>query len=143
MNFRISRSRNNVLNWIKTTHFSKCIPKTLVGDQLQNLKNDPITMNLVEAPITFPPTYKYNQGTQTFDSSKKQRVPSYTDRILFQSLCKELRKKKKSLDDISETSSIECLVYDSLRSICSSDHKPVYALFAVTVKVEKNGEFNQ
>lgn len=36
-----------------------------------------------EGPLTFAPTYKYDPGTETFDSSAKQRTPSYTDRILF------------------------------------------------------------
>ena len=36
-----------------------------------------------EMPIIFPPTYKYDPGTCNFDSSAKQRQPSWTDRILF------------------------------------------------------------
>lgn len=36
-----------------------------------------------EGPLTFAPTYKYDPGTEMFDSSAKQRTPSYTDRILF------------------------------------------------------------
>jgi hypothetical protein len=36
-----------------------------------------------EMPINFAPTYKYDPGTCTFDSSPKQRQPSWTDRILF------------------------------------------------------------
>ena len=36
-----------------------------------------------EGPITFPPTFKYDPGTDHYDTSTKQRVPSYTDRILF------------------------------------------------------------
>lgn len=36
-----------------------------------------------EKKITFFPTYKFDVGTQEYDSSWKQRVPSYSDRILF------------------------------------------------------------
>ncbi len=35
-------------------------------------------------PVTHPPTFKYEHGTlDTLDASKKQRVPSFTDRVLF------------------------------------------------------------
>ena len=33
-----------------------------------------------EHPIGFRPTYKYDPGTDDFDTSSKQRIPSYTDR---------------------------------------------------------------
>jgi len=36
-----------------------------------------------EGPLIFAPTYKYDPGTEIFDTSAKQRTPSYTDRILF------------------------------------------------------------
>ena len=36
-----------------------------------------------EDAITFLPTFKYNKNSDVYDTSKKQRTPSYTDRILF------------------------------------------------------------
>lgn len=36
-----------------------------------------------EAQITFPPTYKFNQLSSRYDTSAKQRVPAWCDRILF------------------------------------------------------------
>ncbi|KAJ3346573.1 inositol polyphosphate 5-phosphatase [Entophlyctis luteolus] len=36
-----------------------------------------------EAPIHFPPTYKYDNGTTLYDTSEKARCPSWTDRVLF------------------------------------------------------------
>ena len=31
-----------------------------------------------EQPITFPPSYKFDVGTNVYDSSEKQRTPSWT-----------------------------------------------------------------
>ncbi|KAJ1910636.1 Inositol-1,4,5-trisphosphate 5-phosphatase 1 [Tieghemiomyces parasiticus] len=41
--------------------------------------------NYYEAPITFPPTYKFDVGTARYDTSEKRRTPSWTDRILIRS----------------------------------------------------------
>lgn len=56
------------------------------------------------------------------------RVPSYTDRILFQ--------QKVNSDKPDETK-ISCTHYDAINDITSSDHKPVYAMFEV--KLEAGG----
>jgi hypothetical protein len=42
-----------------------------------------------EGKICFPPSYKYDVGSQTFDSSQKSRIPSWTDRILFIDNCSQ------------------------------------------------------
>lgn len=73
-----------------------------------------------EAPITFSPTYKFDKGTSNYDSSEKQRVPSWTDRIVSTSL--------NLAPPLSQYN------YNSVPELEISDHKPVYATFQSRVK---------
>lgn len=61
-----------------------------------------------EAEIKFPPSYSFDLGTDNYDSSEKQRVPSWCDRIIWRS------------GDL-----VTCDYYDCLFDFRSSDHKPV------------------
>ena len=82
------------------------------------IMHDEIISNFKEGEITFPPTYKYDVGTHNFDSSRKQRVPSWTDRILY-------------MDDSNK---VEQLEYSSVPGVSMSDHKPVIGMFSVVTK---------
>ncbi|XP_063708810.1 inositol polyphosphate 5-phosphatase OCRL-like [Culicoides brevitarsis] len=64
-----------------------------------------------EGQIRFKPTYKFKDKVN-YD---KARVPSWCDRILWKS------------DKVFQT------LYDSIPSVCYSDHKPVFAYFLVSL----------
>lgn len=101
--------------------------------------------------------FQYDPGTQHFDTSSKQRAPAYTDRILYkyrqtQGLMSRHHSNHMGvgLNSLHSNNSnnaqsqqhgqqpqqpyIECLLYDSVPSITTSDHKPVWALFKVSIR---------
>lgn len=85
---------------------------------LKVMESDQAFHGFDESQIKFPPTYKFLAQTNRYDRQTR-RVPSYTDRILFRS------KRQRH---------IQCLIYDWLPQLLSSDHKPVYCLFDVLVR---------
>ena len=77
-----------------------------------------------EGQIRFLPTYKFQDGTNEYDYT--ERVPGWTDRILF---------RANNLSDV-----ILCK-YSSIFDAKTSDHKPVYAIFKINFNShEKNKE---
>jgi inositol polyphosphate 5-phosphatase INPP5E len=114
---------------------SFCINFAFVAFRLTSVLADGAAFKgFKEAKIKFPPTYKYDVGTQEFDTSSKQRAPAYTDRILYKYKLPPLGFRRTSALNSegrpnSPPSPIKCIAYDSVQSIISSDHKPVWALF--------------
>ncbi|XP_015588622.1 inositol polyphosphate 5-phosphatase E isoform X1 [Cephus cinctus] len=138
LNFRLAQPREEVIQWVTGTQFPQETPINLQKDQLRTTLNEgAVLRGFEEAPITFPPTYKYDPGTQNFDSSSKQRTPAYTDRILFKG--KGHNKgyiSRVSYDNANsqKDGALECLIYDSVPNICTSDHKPVWGVFKTTIR---------
>ncbi|TKS78666.1 Phosphatidylinositol 4,5-bisphosphate 5-phosphatase A [Collichthys lucidus] len=53
-------------------------------DQLNMAKDsETVLEGFHEGPLKFPPTYKFDVGTDTYDTSGKKRKPAWTDRILW------------------------------------------------------------
>ncbi|XP_015433834.1 PREDICTED: 72 kDa inositol polyphosphate 5-phosphatase isoform X2 [Dufourea novaeangliae] len=138
LNFRLAQPREEVIQWVTDTSFPQQSPVNLRKDQLRATLNEgSVLRGFEEAPITFPPTYKYDPGTQNFDSSSKQRTPAYTDRILFKGKGNTrgyIRRVSHESTNSYKDGVIECLVYDSVPSICTSDHKPVWGVFKTTIR---------
>jgi hypothetical protein len=88
------------------------------NDQLQReMKAGNVFAHFKEGQLHFRPTYKFDKRSDVYDSSSKQRIPSWTDRVLFLSNDKG--------------SDIELLSYRSQTSFRTSDHRPVSAIFQV------------
>lgn len=69
-----------------------------------------------EMPINFAPTYKYDVGTDNYDTSEKKRSPAWCDRLLHRGCGK-----------------IEQLEYRR-HEVRVSDHRPVTGQFKFTIK---------
>jgi len=101
---------------------------------------DDLLWRFHEDPITFLPTFKYDKNSDVYDTSKKQRTPSFTDRILV-----SLNEGKAQNDfqieapDVLRPNGNSLLVdYYNRRESKFSDHRPVLGIFKLTVrKVDK------
>jgi phosphatidylinositol-bisphosphatase len=97
----------------------------LNSDQLNNLRSQSeFLCKYTEGDITFLPSYKYDIGTQVYDTSKKMRVPSYCDRIMIWGP-KNYKVRQ---------------AFYKRRELLQSDHRPVAAYYTVTVKKIDKGK---
>ncbi|RMD43958.1 hypothetical protein DV735_g1166, partial [Chaetothyriales sp. CBS 134920] len=82
-----------------------------------------------EGRVTFLPTYKFDLGKDEYDTSDKQRIPAWTDRILF----------KVNHDTLVQGEELgtrlKQVEYSSVMAMRFSDHKPIYSIFQLGVRV--------
>lgn len=118
-NFRLNKDRETV-DSILNQNPETGVSKLLAYDQLTSeMGRGSIFKGFQEADIHFRPSYKFDIGKDSYDTTSKQRTPSYTDRVVFRS---------RYRDDI------QAVKYSSCPVIKTSDHRPVFALFRVKVR---------
>ncbi|KAF2746017.1 DNase I-like protein [Sporormia fimetaria CBS 119925] len=117
LNYRIdAMPRNTVIEAVRQGN----LPKLLERDQLllSKKRNPGFRLRAFnESPITFAPTYKYDVGTDNYDTSEKKRSPAWCDRLLYRGMGK--------------IKQIEYRRHDGVRV---SDHRPVSGRFKIRVK---------
>ncbi|EAX97351.1 Endonuclease/Exonuclease/phosphatase family protein [Trichomonas vaginalis G3] len=166
MNFRILLPYKNAVEFANEHKISEL----LETDQLKaGLNFTDILTGFEEGPITFPPTYKFDVGTNTYDTGPKHRAPAYTDRVIVKTSDRRskvgpspkmifetdlLRTKVQNIKFITEDnfgtddhpinypSKPECLTYTSLQAKIS-DHRPVFALWKFQVPVINTEKYKQ
>ncbi|OAC97711.1 hypothetical protein MUCCIDRAFT_116692, partial [Mucor lusitanicus CBS 277.49] len=80
LNYRVSLPNEEARLYAKDGN----IEALFRNDQLQReMRQGRVFNGYQEGYITFLPTYKYDNGTDVYDTSEKQRIPGWTDRILF------------------------------------------------------------
>ena len=122
LNYRINMDKEECKRLLELKDYESLLEK----DQLySSIRAKEIEMDdFYEGQIKFEPTYKFLDGTNEYDYN--ERVPGWTDRILF---------RANNLSDI-----ILCK-YSSIFDAKTSDHKPVYAIFKINFNnYEKNKE---
>ncbi|KAJ1039583.1 hypothetical protein NDA10_006414 [Ustilago hordei] len=149
LNFRLDLSHSEAHRLIRERDFA-----TLYRyDQLESLRTSgSLFDDFEEGKIDFAPTYKFDKGTDRYDTSEKQRVPAWTDRILW-AVTKEWDlpelegKERKDEEGGSATQDgagdgqekrkkqgVILQSYESISDLKFSDHRPVRATFLVRIR---------
>ena len=116
LNYRIdTMGRDTVIKAITNNNFEKLLER----DQLlvSRRRNPGFRLRaFTESLITFAPTYKYDIGSDRYDTSEKRRAPAWCDRILYRG-----------------ASRIKQIQYRR-HEIRISDHRPVSGTFKMRIK---------
>jgi hypothetical protein len=68
---------------VKSNARALVLAPLLAADQLHTERAaGRVFVGFEEPAIAFPPTYKYDPGTDDYDSSEKMRTPAWCDRVL-------------------------------------------------------------
>ncbi|KAL0965597.1 hypothetical protein UPYG_G00283380 [Umbra pygmaea] len=136
LNFRIEDYDIHV---VKSAIDSNKLPLLWERDQLNIAKNsEAILEGFLEGPLRFPPTYKFDVGTHTYDTSSKKRKPAWTDRILWRLRCTgspvpthNAALQRGLTSWLGGATKVVQHCYRSHMGYTCSDHKPVSAVFSL------------
>lgn len=123
LNYRLDLAREfaertvNAIDKVKDETQAKNIRTSLLRhDQLlRTISEGRAFTDFAEGEIQFPPTFKFDKGTLDYDTSHKQRIPAWTDRILFR------------------PNGVQVHEYNSVQDAMHSDHRPVYATLSLNL----------
>ncbi|KAG6821534.1 hypothetical protein H0H93_000043 [Arthromyces matolae] len=126
MNYRIDMENFTVRGLAERDELDALLAADQLHIQLkQVLDSGDAFAGYTEGPILFRPTYRYDVGTDIYDTSEKQRVPAWTDRILYRG------------------TQVDLSVY-SRAELRGSDHKPgmdfplmtiLFAIFRAEIRI--------
>jgi len=123
LNYRVDLPREYTEHVLKEEKKDN-IQDLLIYDQLLSaISRRDAFPDFHEGKIAFAPTFKFDKGTKTYDTSHKQRIPAWTDRILF--------KQRLSTQGDANGFGVNVLQYDCANEATHSDHRPVYGTFLV------------
>uniref|UniRef100_K7E6M0 phosphoinositide 5-phosphatase n=1 Tax=Ornithorhynchus anatinus TaxID=9258 RepID=K7E6M0_ORNAN len=110
----------------------------------QKLSFPMIFKDFHEGTINFGPTYKYDVGSEAYDTSDKCRTPAWTDRVLwwrkkhpFDKTAEEINLLDNDINfeaKVKHTWSPGALMYYGRAELLASDHRPVLAVVDVEVQ---------
>lgn len=108
LNYRLAMDSDLIDDYVQRGDFNT----VLIHDGLsKEIRSKRVFTQFSEGTIRFPPTYKYSIGSQ--DLYDRERTPSYTDRIFYQTLPR------------IDSNKLEVSGYQSFPEYTISDHKPV------------------
>ncbi|EPY26489.1 phosphatidylinositol-bisphosphatase [Angomonas deanei] len=122
------------LNYRLNLSYEECMAKCGRGDIEDMLKYDQLVAEMKnphtpwqgfeDLTPTHMPTYRFDMGTDNYDTSEKRRIPSFTDRVLIWSRRLKWQKAVKVKEHVA------------IMQVRSSDHKPVRLLLDIPAQVE-------
>jgi endonuclease/exonuclease/phosphatase family metal-dependent hydrolase len=117
LNYRLNTTREAAELAIHAKTFAELYLNDQLHSQLTKVSNHPLS-TFTELPLNFPPTYKYDRGTDVLDTSEKQRIPAYCDRILLRTSSPDARLQN----------------YSSHPLMRISDHRPISVTLTLPTK---------
>lgn len=116
LNYRIDAiPRDTVIAMIKRNELAKLLERDQIMVSRRRVSGFRLAQ-FVELPITFAPTYKYDVGTDRYDTSEKKRAPAWCDRLLYRGPGRVMQLEYRR------------------HEIRTSDHRPVSGTFKLRVK---------